>query len=100
MSAAVDPSNVDEHARWDGPRGAFWSQRADRFNEGVRGYHDQLLEAAAITGSDTVLDIGCALHPGGRIALLTWQPTDRNEWITRFRLAVRDSAAWLTQAVR
>ncbi|MEV4313240.1 methyltransferase domain-containing protein [Actinocrispum sp. NPDC049592] len=174
MSAAVDPSNVDELALWDGPRGAFWAKRADRIDEGVRGYHDQLLDAAEITGTDTVLDIGCgsgqtardaarrakavtgidlsarmlelgrrlatgehltnvefvqgdaqvhpfpdahfdvaisrngvmffgdpvaaftniarALRPGGRIALLSWQQPNRNEWVGLFFRALQDDA--------
>ncbi|MBC3192210.1 class I SAM-dependent methyltransferase [Pseudonocardia sp. C8] len=29
-------------------------------------------------------NIGRALRPGGRLALLTWQPVERNEWIREF----------------
>ncbi len=55
----VDPSNVDELGAWDGDRGAFWAERADRFDEGVAGYRDRLLAAAAITPTSAVLDVGC-----------------------------------------
>ena len=33
-------------------------------------------------------NIGRALRPGGRIALLTWQPVARNEWIREFSVAL------------
>lgn len=55
----VDPSNEDQFAAWDGDTGEFWANRADRFNEGVARYHDQLVDAAAISAGATVLDIGC-----------------------------------------
>ncbi|WP_371505670.1 class I SAM-dependent methyltransferase [Allokutzneria sp. NRRL B-24872] len=32
-------------------------------------------------------NIARALRPGGRLALLTWQPAVRNEWMTAFRTA-------------
>jgi hypothetical protein len=31
----VDPSNVEQLDAWDGARGEFWAERADRFDEGV-----------------------------------------------------------------
>jgi SAM-dependent methyltransferase len=167
----IDPSNVEQLRAWDGDQGAFWADRADRFNEGVAAYRDQFFAAAAIEPTATVLDIGCgsgqttrdaarratdgsalgvdlsarmielarrlaereglanadfvqadaqihpfpkehfdiaisrhgamffgdppaafaniarALRPGGRLVLLTWQPLDRNEWLTAFRTA-------------
>lgn len=55
----VDPSNVEQLGAWDGDQGAYWAARADRFDEGVAGYHDQFLAAAAIDPTATVLDIGC-----------------------------------------
>ncbi|KAA2261591.1 methyltransferase domain-containing protein [Solihabitans fulvus] len=55
----VDPSNADQLRAWDGDQGAYWVARADRFNEGVAGYHDQFLAAAAVEATDAVLDIGC-----------------------------------------
>jgi SAM-dependent methyltransferase len=55
----IDPSNVEQWGAWDGDQGAFWTARADRFNEGVARYHDRFLAAAAIDASANVLDIGC-----------------------------------------
>ncbi|GAB3282478.1 class I SAM-dependent methyltransferase [Parasphingorhabdus pacifica] len=168
----VDPSNVEQLRAWDGDGGDFWAKRAERFDEGIAGYHGSLLEAASITPTAKVLDIGCGsgktsrdaaryavdgsvlgmdlstsmielarraaaneripnatfqqadaqIHPfqeahfdiaisrngamffgdppaaftniaravraGGRLALLTWQPFERNEHIRAFRAAL------------
>jgi SAM-dependent methyltransferase len=58
-AARVDPSNVEQLGAWDGDQGAYWAARADRFDEGVAGYHDQFFAAAAIDATASVLDIGC-----------------------------------------
>ncbi|WP_308209427.1 class I SAM-dependent methyltransferase [Allokutzneria sp. A3M-2-11 16] len=171
MTATVDPSNSDQLSAWNGDQGAFWTRRAQRFDDGVAAYRDHFFTAAAIEPDATVLDIGCgsgqytrdaarlakngsavgvdlstrmldlarelaeregisnatflqadaqihpfteggfdvaisrhgamffgdaeaafaniarALRPGGRLALLTWQPAKRNEWMTTFRTA-------------
>ncbi|GLY70417.1 class I SAM-dependent methyltransferase [Amycolatopsis taiwanensis] len=168
----VDPSNIDQLRAWDGDQGAYWVARAERFNEGVAGYHDQLLDAAEIDPTANVLDIGCgsgqttrdaarrasagsvlgvdlsarmielarrlaeqervgnarflradaqvhpfpdqhfditisrhgvmffgdpfaafaniarAMRPNGRLALLSWQSLEHNEWLTAFRIAL------------
>jgi SAM-dependent methyltransferase len=55
----VDPSNVEQLRAWDGDQGAYWAARADRFGEGIAGYHGQFLTAAAIDATANVLDIGC-----------------------------------------
>lgn len=55
----VDPSNTDQLRGWDGDEGEYWTQRADRFDEGIAGYHDRFLGAAAIGPDAKVLDIGC-----------------------------------------
>lgn len=167
----VDPSNVEQLGAWDGDEGAFWAERADRFDDGVAAYRERFFAAAAIGATDTVLDVGCgagqttrdaarvassgsvvgvdlssrqvalareravregvgnvtflradaqvhpfpagrfdvaisrhgvmffgdpvaaftnvarALRVGGRLVLLTWQPSDRNEWVSAFRAA-------------
>lgn len=55
----VDPSNVEQLRAWDGDQGAYWTARADRFDECVAGYHGRFLAAAAVDATATVLDIGC-----------------------------------------
>ncbi|MDI5975848.1 class I SAM-dependent methyltransferase [Amycolatopsis magusensis] len=163
----VDPSKVEQLSAWDGDQGAFWAERADRFDDGVAAYHDRFFEAAALQRTSAVLDVGCgtgqmtraaarlapeghawgvdlssrmielareraaelpnvrflqadaqvhpfprhsfdvvisrhgamffgdakaafanlaaAVRPGGRLVLLTWQPSVRNEWVSTFR---------------
>jgi cyclopropane fatty-acyl-phospholipid synthase-like methyltransferase len=55
----LDSSNVEQPRPWDGDDGAYGAAHADRFEEGLAGYHDQFLAAAAIEVTATVLDIGC-----------------------------------------
>lgn len=55
----VNPANADQLQAWDGPTGDYWVDNAERFNEGVAGYHGQFLAAAAIESTAAVLDIGC-----------------------------------------
>lgn len=55
----VHPSNADQLRAWDGDEGAYWAEHAEHFDRSVAAYHDRLLAAAAITGTDRVLDIGC-----------------------------------------
>ncbi|WP_028938264.1 class I SAM-dependent methyltransferase [Pseudonocardia spinosispora] len=56
---AVHDSNVEQRDWWDGRTGEYWAANADRYNEGLAGYHGSLLDAAAVEPADTVLDIGC-----------------------------------------
>ncbi|MGC7094493.1 class I SAM-dependent methyltransferase [Amycolatopsis lurida] len=55
----VDSSNTDQFRSWDGGGGTFWTEYSDRFNEGMAGYHGELLAAADIQPDSVVLDIGC-----------------------------------------
>src|SRR5690348_2969721 len=55
----VDSTNADQLQAWDGDTGAFWTERADRFDQGVARYQGELLAAAAIHEHATVLDLGC-----------------------------------------
>ncbi|MGH3670298.1 MAG: class I SAM-dependent methyltransferase [Pseudonocardiaceae bacterium] len=57
--AWVAPSNAEQLRAWDGDDGAYWAAHADRFNQGLAGYHGRFLAAAAIEATATVLDIGC-----------------------------------------
>ena len=55
----VDPSNAEQAAAWDGKDGAFWAANAERFEALLAKYHPRLLEVAAISPADHVLDVGC-----------------------------------------
>ena len=55
----VDASNAEQLRAWDGDEGAYWAEHAEYFDRSVAAYHERLLAAANITGSDRVLDIGC-----------------------------------------
>ncbi|WP_409464586.1 class I SAM-dependent methyltransferase [Amycolatopsis sp. GA6-003] len=54
-----DLSNADQFRSWDGGSGAFWTERAERFDQGMAGYHGELVKAAGIQRDSAVLDIGC-----------------------------------------
>ena len=58
-SIPVDAANIDQLRAWDGEEGAYWAANADYFDRAVAEHHRRLLSAAAIAGSDRVLDIGC-----------------------------------------
>ena len=51
--------NVEMAAAWDGAEGAGWARDWDHYDQGLRRYHERLLDAAAITNGERVLDIGC-----------------------------------------
>lgn len=55
----VHPSNAEQLRAWDGDEGAYWAEHPEYFDRSVAAYHERLLAAAAITGPDRVLDIGC-----------------------------------------
>ena len=55
----VAPSNLEQNRAWDGDEGSYWAAHAERFDEAVAGYHEQLMQAAAINPRSRVLDIGC-----------------------------------------
>jgi len=52
-------ANVEMAAAWDGDEGAAWARDWDRYDRGFRRYHERLLDAAAISDGERVLDIGC-----------------------------------------
>ncbi|MGW1889365.1 class I SAM-dependent methyltransferase [Streptomyces sp. NPDC002004] len=167
--SVVDRSNVVQLRAWNGELGAYWVERADRFDQGLAGYQQRLLAAAQAEERTIALDIGCgtgrttrdlariasagtvtgvdlstgmlelarqralrdqvanvtfvqadaqvyafepgrfdlavsrhgaiyfgdpaaafgniasALCPGGRLAMLSWQPVEHNEWMRTFR---------------
>ncbi len=55
----VDTSNEDQLRAWDGDEGAYWADHADYFDRSVAAYHQRLLDQAAISNDDRVLDVGC-----------------------------------------
>ena len=55
----VDASNEDQLRAWDGDDGAYWADHADYFDRSVAAYHQRLLDQAAISNDDRVLDVGC-----------------------------------------
>ncbi|SFO85105.1 Ubiquinone/menaquinone biosynthesis C-methylase UbiE [Amycolatopsis arida] len=59
IGVRVDPANSDQLRAWDGATGAYWAERAERFDEGVAEYQGPLLDAAAVDTTARVLDVGC-----------------------------------------
>jgi SAM-dependent methyltransferase len=55
----VDPSNVDQLRGWDGETGDFWTENAERYDNGVAAYRQPFLDVAAIDSTARVLDVGC-----------------------------------------
>ena len=55
----MDIANVDMAAAWDGDEGTDWSRDWERYDLGVRAHHLRLMDAAAITRAERVLDVGC-----------------------------------------
>jgi SAM-dependent methyltransferase len=51
--------NVEMAAAWDGAEGAGWARDWDHYDQGMRRYHERLLDAAAPTEGERVVDIGC-----------------------------------------
>jgi SAM-dependent methyltransferase len=64
----VHPGNVDQLRAWDGSEGEYWARHADVFERSVAGYDDAIFEAARITASDRVLDVGCGTGSTARRA--------------------------------
>lgn len=60
--------NTEQLAAWDGEQGSFWARRADRFDAGIAAHRGELLRAAGIAATDTVLDIGCGAGQSTRDA--------------------------------
>ena len=70
----VDPSNAEALAAWDGDDGAYWTQHEALFDDALARYHHRFLDAAAITGGERVLDIGCGTGQTTRDAALLAAP--------------------------
>lgn len=57
MTTAI--ANTEMAAAWDGDEGTDWARDWEHYDLGVRPYHLRLLETAAISHGERVLDIGC-----------------------------------------
>ena len=55
----VDATNAEQLKAWDGGEGDYWAANADLYDAAIDEYHAELLDRAAITPDDAVLDIGC-----------------------------------------
>lgn len=51
--------NEAQRAAWDGPRGDHWAKYADAYDAQLAPYVAPLIDAAALTPTSRVLDIGC-----------------------------------------
>lgn len=66
--SAVDETNLDQAAAWDGEEGDEWTVHADRYDAASRRYDPHLLEGADLTRTDRVLDVGCGTGISARDA--------------------------------
>jgi SAM-dependent methyltransferase len=55
----VDALNAEMASAWNGEDGEDWAARADRFDAASAAFDPALLDAAAVTPADRVLDVGC-----------------------------------------
>jgi SAM-dependent methyltransferase len=67
-SLPVHPANADAYRAWDGDDGAYWTEHERIFDGSLSRYMPQFLEAAAITPTDHVLDVGCGTGQTTRAA--------------------------------
>jgi SAM-dependent methyltransferase len=63
---ALAATNAAQYHAWNGPEGATWAAQAARIDAGIAAYQTPLLDAAAVTAQDRVLDVGCG---SGRVSL-------------------------------
>jgi SAM-dependent methyltransferase len=60
--------NDEQFEYWNGPEGQHWVDRDTLFDNMLHGFVAPLLDAAAVTSSDRVLDIGCGHGATSRAA--------------------------------
>ncbi|GLF99182.1 class I SAM-dependent methyltransferase [Streptomyces yaizuensis] len=61
-------ANTDQAAAWNGYEGTHWAAHQERWNAVNAGFDRPLLDAAAITPGERVLDIGCGGGATTRLA--------------------------------
>lgn len=66
--SAVDETNLDQAAAWDGEEGDEWTVHAEHYDAASRRYDPHLLEGADLTRTDRVLDVGCGTGISARDA--------------------------------
>ncbi len=69
----ADP-NVDMRRAWDGLDGDIWAASADQYEARGAGHRRLLLQAAAITPGERVLDVGCGNGASTREAARMAEP--------------------------
>jgi SAM-dependent methyltransferase len=55
----VHPGNADAARAWDGPDGEHWAAHERRYDQALGRYEQRFIDAARLTVTDTVLDVGC-----------------------------------------
>ncbi|MEV5596926.1 methyltransferase domain-containing protein [Streptomyces sp. NPDC052496] len=65
-----DIVNTEQAQAWNGPEGVHWARNQDRWNAVNGGFDEPLLDAARITATDRVLDLGCGSGQTTRLAAL------------------------------
>ncbi|MFI2200310.1 class I SAM-dependent methyltransferase [Streptomyces sp. NPDC020192] len=65
-----DVANTEQARAWNGPEGTHWARHQDRWNAVNEGFDEPLLDAAALTGTHRILDIGCGSGQTTRLAAL------------------------------
>jgi SAM-dependent methyltransferase len=55
----VAPSNAEMASAWDGDEGEHWAAHSERYDAALRAHRPIFNARAAITATDTVLDVGC-----------------------------------------
>jgi SAM-dependent methyltransferase len=60
--------NVEQAQAWNGAGSRHWLTHEDRYNASVSRYERRLQQAAAVAGTDRVLDVGCGCGESTRNA--------------------------------
>lgn len=63
-----DIVNVDQAESWNGYAGDVWAQNDSAHNRGLKWFTPALMEAAAISSAERILDIGCGAGETSRLA--------------------------------
>ncbi|MFF0740287.1 class I SAM-dependent methyltransferase [Streptomyces sp. NPDC004111] len=63
-------ANTVQSEAWNGYEGAQWARNQERWDAVNDGFNQPLLDAAALTETDTVLDVGCGAGRTTRLAAL------------------------------